>query len=183
MKPIKQNSFQHDDSGVQINDLLQWYTVVLGSLGFCVTSSHTSSINLHSPTQLTPWPWTSLASTSPVVQRHVFASSCPVNPNRTRWHQSKCQQVRLQTVHETLMLFAPHGTLSPLSDLFAAPGAMFWSNVSIKTQNRWELFTQKNSAVLPHMRPPRPMRYHEIPSFIKPFDQTQNHPVDPWKPC
>lgn len=80
-----------------------------------------------------------------------------------------------------LMLFAPHGTLSPLSDLFAAPGSIFKGQMfPPKHKIGWELFAQKNSAVVSHGRGPlQRMRYHEIPSFIKTCNPSTNRHV--WK--
>lgn len=117
--------------------------MVLGSHVFCVTCSHTSSINLHSPTQ--PFSLT-LNFTCINLSSCTKARFCFKLSWGTRLpHQAGGTKVDFKQSMKCLMLFAPHGTLSPLSDLFAAPGAIFKGQMfPSKHKIGWELFAQKS---------------------------------------
>lgn len=164
---------------MQINDLLQWYLAASVSVLHLI---FTSSINLHSaptePNSLT-LNFTCINLSSCTKARFCFKLSCGFwNPNRTRsrWPNQSIQrqQGRLQTWNVDADA-APHGTLSPLSDLFAAPfSAIFGSDCSTKKfQNRWEPKPHKNQAVINHTNPACDT-CHEIPFLIKPQSPSTN---------
>ena len=146
-----------------------------------ISYSHHPSISTPHQLNQTPWPWTSLASTSPVVQRHVFASSCPVafgtqTAPGPGGQTSPFNVNKVDFKHETLMLMlllmALFHPFLIFSQLLSAPflGQIVppKSSKIAGNPNR-----TKKQAVINHTNPACDT-CHEIPSLIKPQSPSTN---------